>query len=88
MLSDALTMLVQIHYSTTLFRTGHKVMCNLELSNSGNRLIIVIATNNRDLDSILSCYHNYLSVSVLGKKKVDNKSKDDNVEVQKTVKDQ
>ena len=36
----------------------------VELSDSGNQSIIVIAINNRDLDSILSCYCDYLSISL------------------------
>ena len=47
----------------------------------------MIATNDRDLDSVQLCYRDYLSISVLVES-MDNKGKDDNVEVQKTVKDQ
>ena len=57
-----------------------------ELSNSGYQLIIVRAIKNRDLDSILSYYRNYLSISVLSQN-MDNIINHDSIEVQKTVKD-
>ena len=43
-------------------------VANLELSDSGDQSIIMIVINNRDLDSILLCYQDYLSISVLSQK--------------------
>ena len=65
----ALVFLLSSTASTCSYRKQCDQICknptaflNLELNNSGDRSIIMITINNRDLDSILLCYHDYLSI--------------------------